>query len=168
MPNGSDLMAPSNRRNPDRTGLLGLFAWDVQPGFYRVDATHPRCAPASTDRLEVPPPRLHLVIRLRCKSLRLAKTRTIVRATKQPAGGAALRATVMAARGRARPPRSKRAGTVTFRTGKRVIATVAIAADSGTAVVLVPARKKLGRIVTATFDGNGALARSSGRARVPR
>jgi hypothetical protein len=74
VPDGSSIMAPSNRRNPDITGKDGVFQWDVTKGWYLVRATADGCVSPSdstvpfgqTDRLEVPPPRLGLVIRLAC------------------------------------------------------------------------------------------------------
>jgi hypothetical protein len=34
-------MALSNRANPDNTNVQGRFGWDVQPGFYEVQASAP-------------------------------------------------------------------------------------------------------------------------------
>ena len=39
VPNGSGIMSPANRRNPDRTDAIGHFGWDVLAGFYQVTAT---------------------------------------------------------------------------------------------------------------------------------
>lgn len=74
VPDGSSIMAPSNRRNPDITGKDGIFQWDVTKGWYVVRASADGCVNpkdstvpfAQTDRLEVPPPRLGLVIPLAC------------------------------------------------------------------------------------------------------
>src|SRR5207248_2952841 len=65
-PPGSVVRSPDNRRNPDRTTLLGSFGWDTLPGLYRVQASHSRCRAASTPLFVVPPPRANLALRLRC------------------------------------------------------------------------------------------------------
>jgi len=41
IPDGSVLMALSNRANPDRTDAEGAFGWDVAPGFYKLRASAP-------------------------------------------------------------------------------------------------------------------------------
>jgi DNA-binding beta-propeller fold protein YncE len=74
VPNGSAIMSPSNRRNPDRTTADGEFAWDVLAGRYKVRAQKAGChkvgdkktAFAETTNLDVPPPRVGLVLRLDC------------------------------------------------------------------------------------------------------
>lgn len=68
VPNGSAIMSPSNRVNPDTTGEDGGFAWDVLAGIYRVDATSAGCADASTAEMAVPPERLALLIKMQCAS----------------------------------------------------------------------------------------------------
>lgn len=71
-PDGSAIMAPNNRRNPDRTDASGHFGWDVIPGYYTVQAEKAGCtAPgggtvATTRVLEIPPAVLDLDIRLDC------------------------------------------------------------------------------------------------------
>jgi hypothetical protein len=73
VPNGSAIMAPNNRVNPDRSDASGHFGWDVIPGFYTVRAEKKGCkAPggagafAETKVLEIPPPVFDLDIRLDC------------------------------------------------------------------------------------------------------
>lgn len=73
VPDGSALMAPSNRTNPDSTDDSGRFAWDVVAGFYRVRAeaygclSADRSAPyAETSVLTIPPPALDLELVLDC------------------------------------------------------------------------------------------------------
>ncbi|WP_341229466.1 nidogen-like domain-containing protein, partial [Nocardioides salarius] len=63
---GSALMSPANRVNPDVTGPDGVFQWDVLGGFYRVDATKDGCLDASTAELQVPPERLDLLVKMTC------------------------------------------------------------------------------------------------------
>lgn len=66
VPDGSALMSPSNRTNPDTTDGTGFFQWDVLTGWYKVAATKAGCSNAETRALEVPPVRLDLLIQLRC------------------------------------------------------------------------------------------------------
>lgn len=71
---GSAIMAPQNRRNPDRTDALGHFGWDVLSGYYKVRATHKGCSSPSNRRqkfvdtriYEIPPPVTDIDLRLRC------------------------------------------------------------------------------------------------------
>jgi hypothetical protein len=66
VPDGSDIMSPSNRANPDTTDADGKFGWDVIAGFYKVQATAPGCDPGETAVLSIPPPALDLEIALDC------------------------------------------------------------------------------------------------------
>lgn len=74
VPDGSAVMSPSNRDNPDQTGVDGRFGWDVVAGFYRVRAEKAGCSapgdPAQpfveTDVLTIPPPVTDLDLRLDC------------------------------------------------------------------------------------------------------
>ena len=72
---GSLLMDPYvNTSNPDVTGDDGAFRWDVVEGLWKVRATAAGChAPGNaalgfveTAELEVPPPRLGLLLELEC------------------------------------------------------------------------------------------------------
>jgi hypothetical protein len=72
--NGSAIMAPQNRRNPDVTDAFGHFGWDVISGYYKVRATHKGCSsPGSrkqkfvdTRVYEIPPPVTDIDLRMRC------------------------------------------------------------------------------------------------------
>ena len=76
VPNGSTIMSPSNRTNPDLTNGEGHFGWDVIAGFYKVRAELDGCANpgnpqqpyTETEALEIPPPVFDLDIRLDCPS----------------------------------------------------------------------------------------------------
>ena len=57
---------PANRDNPDQTDGSGHFGWDVIAGYYKVEASAPGCATASTSVLNIPPPVTNLDIRLSC------------------------------------------------------------------------------------------------------
>lgn len=71
---GSGIMSPANRNNPDSTDASGHFGWDVIAGFYIVRAeaadcvspTDPAQAFVETDVLTIPPPVTDLDLRLAC------------------------------------------------------------------------------------------------------
>ena len=70
---GSPIMSPSNRANPDSTDDAGRFAWDVVAGYYRVRAEAFGCAApdrstayVETPVLTIPPPALDLELVLDC------------------------------------------------------------------------------------------------------
>ena len=77
VPNGSGLMAPENRTNPDTTDAAGRFGWNVLAGYYVVRAEAAGCyAPGNPDQayvespvLPVPPPVTDLDLRLECPAL---------------------------------------------------------------------------------------------------
>jgi hypothetical protein len=74
VPDGSAVMSPSNRTNPDLTDAEGFFHWDVIAGYYTVRAEKAGChAPGNpgqafveTEVLIIPPPALDLDLRLDC------------------------------------------------------------------------------------------------------
>ena len=163
--NGSVIMSPSNRRNPDRTGLAGSFGWDTLPGFYAVTASKPGCrAPrgpllsVTTPLFEVPPPRSNLVLLLRCPTPHRTATALSVKAYRGRLGSVNIVATVRAKHGRLRA--SALVGTVTFRAGSRFLATVPVTAAARRASVLIPRLRHSPRRYTASFSGNAALAPS--------
>jgi uncharacterized protein YgfB (UPF0149 family) len=69
---GSSIMSPGNRANPDLTNADGLFGWDVVEGYYKVRAEKAGCnAPGGgsfveTDVLTIPPPVIDLELVLEC------------------------------------------------------------------------------------------------------
>lgn len=74
VPDGSGIMSPANRSNPDSTDSDGHFGWDVIAGFYVVRAEAVGCVspldPAQTfvetGVLTIPPPVTDLVLVLDC------------------------------------------------------------------------------------------------------
>lgn len=74
VPDGSDIMAPYNRNNPDTTRTGGAFGWDVVTGYYKVRAEFPGCVSpvdesqpyVETEIMFIPPEVTDLDIRLRC------------------------------------------------------------------------------------------------------
>ena len=63
---GSTLMSPANRKNPDTSGAGGKYGWDTLPGYYRVEASMEGCGNALSRPFEVPPPALGIVLELHC------------------------------------------------------------------------------------------------------
>ena len=75
VPDGSNIMSPTNRVNPFLTGPDGRFGWDVVEGFYVVNATKEGCnlvnddgLSSSTAVLEVEPEWLGLELFLDCNN----------------------------------------------------------------------------------------------------
>ncbi len=74
VPDGSAIMSPSNRTNPDTTDAEGRFGWDVIAGFYvvRAEATgcvspdNPAQSFAESEVMTIPPPVTDLDLRLDC------------------------------------------------------------------------------------------------------
>jgi hypothetical protein len=73
VPNGSAIMSPGNRANPDTTDATGHFGWDVLAGFYKVRAAKAGCTAPGTGAafvesavLTIPPPVTDLDLRLDC------------------------------------------------------------------------------------------------------
>ena len=74
VPDGSAIMSPVNRVNPDLTDAIGRFGWDVIAGYYKVRAEKAGCvsptvpgqAYVETGVLTIPPPVTGLDLRLSC------------------------------------------------------------------------------------------------------
>ncbi len=74
VPDGSTLMSPANRTNPDTTASDGLFGWDVAQGYYEIHASKSGChAPGDPQQptvtsaaLPIPPPVEGLLLTLDC------------------------------------------------------------------------------------------------------
>jgi len=77
VPDGSVIMSPSNRTNPDVTDENGRFGWDVVAGLYIVQAEFPGCYSPDdpsqlfieSEVLTIPPPVTDLVMELVCPNL---------------------------------------------------------------------------------------------------
>jgi Carboxypeptidase regulatory-like domain/Putative Ig domain len=65
--NGSTVMSPANRKNPDTTGSHGEFGWDTLPGYYQVEAHKSGCGSTRTPSFRVPPPVDNLQLVLHCE-----------------------------------------------------------------------------------------------------
>lgn len=74
VPNGSGIMSPANRTNPDLTDSAGHFGWDVIAGYYIVRAVKSGCTSAlsngqvyaETSVMQIPPPVTDLQLILHC------------------------------------------------------------------------------------------------------
>jgi hypothetical protein len=173
VPNGSDIMSVSNRRNPDHTSAAGVFHWDVFPGYYQIKASYPGCRAAKgnslfglTPVLAVPPPRYNLRIALRCKNyMRRASELRLRLGSKGELGGLIV-ATVTYTRGR-KVPAADLPGDVTFKVAGAKPLTVPVIVSHGWAFYDLPLTKKKIRSVSASFSGNGDLAPSSVRLKNP-
>jgi hypothetical protein len=72
VPNGSAIMSPQNRQNPDLTDATGRFGWDVIAGFYVVRAQKDGCTAldgspfVESEVLTIPPAVLNLDLTLSC------------------------------------------------------------------------------------------------------
>jgi phosphoheptose isomerase len=69
VPNGSAIMSPANRNNPDHTDASGHFGWGVTAGFYEVQATAPTCDTVTSPVIAAPPDTTNLVLQLTCATV---------------------------------------------------------------------------------------------------
>ena len=85
--NGSGVMSPANRRNPDTTNSVGHFGWDVVSGYYKVSASHSGCTDqknrhsrlVTTRVYRVPPPVDNIVMVMRCPDAPSVAARPTIR-----------------------------------------------------------------------------------------
>lgn len=63
---GSSLMDPSNTHNPSTTDSQGHYGWNVQPGFYEVQATAPNCNTVTSQVYDIPPAVTNADLQLTC------------------------------------------------------------------------------------------------------
>ncbi|MGI8549230.1 MAG: IPT/TIG domain-containing protein, partial [Dehalococcoidia bacterium] len=150
VPDGSPMMAPSNRRNPDVTDNDGTFHWDVLAGYYEVQASKAGCNDANGNPiiafttpkiLPVPPPQTGLVITLDCPSNTPGPS---VSATA-PFTGPSRGGTVITISG----SNFQSGATVVF--GDKPGAAVSVSADGRTITVTTPALPLIGDV---NNDGN--------------
>ena len=90
VPDGSAVMSPMNRHNPDTTDTIGHFGWDVISGFYKIRAQADGCtSPAGgpyveTDVLTIPPAITGLDLRLLCPTADTTPPVTTATVTPSP------------------------------------------------------------------------------------
>jgi hypothetical protein len=94
VPDGSGIMSPSNRQNPDLTDADGHFGWDVIAGYYFVRAEHegfvdpndPTHSYVDSYIMQIPPPVTDLDLRLAAQCVQ-CPTRTPINTPTLPPGG---------------------------------------------------------------------------------
>lgn len=156
VPNGSLIMAPNNRRNPDHTTAVGHFGWDVVAGFYRVSAAHAGCRAASggssalSPVLTIPPAVTGIKLTLKCPHLKRRASRTKLTVHKVP-----VKLVVLLVRIRGRHPQ----GTVTLKRRARKLGVVTLV--KGRAEFTAAGTSTTG--YRAIYSGDGHNAPSSGR-----
>jgi hypothetical protein len=155
VPNGSVVMSPANRSNPDHTSALGAFGWDTLPGFYRVQASHPGCSPAITPVAQVPPPVSNIAIALTCPHLTRHASRLSLK-IRQIRGGSQ----IVTAHVRGRRPQ----GELRFST-RRLTVTPPLNPKTASARFVLPQKT---RRVRAHYSGDAHNKPSAQSARVPR
>ncbi|MGH9063458.1 MAG: Ig-like domain repeat protein, partial [Acidimicrobiales bacterium] len=163
VPDGSAIMAPSNRQNPSVSDALGTFGWDTLAGYYQVSATKSGCDSAATNGFGVPPPVSDLSLTLTCTAPPVrAQTSTGLAASPTSATFGqlvTLTATVKRSGGGGPPP-----GAVTFLDGTTSLGQAVVDPTSGTAQLqtsVLPAGK---HTITASYGGSGTDAPSTSTA----
>jgi len=157
VPNGSDIMSPGNRVNPQTTGADGGFGWDTIAGTYEITAQKAGCGSAVTSPAEtVPPPVTGIVLTLACPTPTLASTTTTLTPTPTtPQPGQAVNFAIGVTSSGGTPT-----GSVTLSEHGTPFSTIALDSTNGTAsfsTVLPPGS----HTVTATYNGDSAHAGSS-------
>jgi Nidogen-like/Carboxypeptidase regulatory-like domain len=80
--NGSPVMSPANRTNPDTSHANGSFGWDTVPGYYEVEASKAGCGKTMTAAFQIPPAVENLQLVLHCPTGFYIETETIPNATR--------------------------------------------------------------------------------------
>jgi len=65
IPNGSAVMSPANRTNPQVTDSSGVFGWDVIAGYYEITTSMTGCTSAPLT-VQVPPSLSNVTISMNC------------------------------------------------------------------------------------------------------
>ena len=157
VPAGSAVMSSGSRRNPDLTGPLGTFGWDVLPGYDTITARRSRCRSPTGGRtarsaLHAVLPAvddLVLILRCPCLSRRVTRMRLSVLREKYSAFGLTARLT---ARGSPRPFLG-----VTIKLGSRTLAMMAPEPRTGIVIVDGDGLRRGRNTVSATYSGDAAL-----------
>jgi hypothetical protein len=150
VPNGSVVMSPANRLNPDKTRSTGEFGWDVLGGIYAVTASREGCASQTTPMFTVPPPVTELALTLTCTTPpTLSPTTTSVSSsTPTSIHGEAVTFTATVA-GSSGP-----SGTVTFKDSSTTIGSAVV--QGGKAAITLASLSTGTHTITAAYNGDGA------------
>jgi hypothetical protein len=158
VPNGSDVMSPANRTNPQITGEDGGFGWDTLAGTYEITASDSECSTSVTSTPEtVPPPATNIDLILDCSGITQSASSTTLGfdpTTVAPGQAVELTATVSG---------NSPTGTVAFASGGTTLATVPVDASTGEASYMTSALPPGQDTVTATYSGDASNATSSGQ-----
>ncbi len=150
VPNGSDVMSPANRTNPDTTATDGSFGWDTLAGTYDVTAAASGCTSGQLSQpVTVPPPATNLNISLSCAAPpSRSTTSTQLNTSANPVDlGSPLTLT-------ADVNGSSPTGTVTFLDGSTPIGTAPL--NTGGAATLTTSTLPAGSDeLSATYSGDG-------------
>jgi hypothetical protein len=92
VPEGSPMMSPSNRNNPDITNASGQFGWDVVAGFYKVRVEKAGCFASGNPAItyvesavmSIPPAVTDLELILECQPVNTPPTDVVVTAPIAP------------------------------------------------------------------------------------
>ncbi len=154
VPQGSAVMSPSNRNNPDTTDSEGSFGWDTTAGTYEITASKSGCtnSPQTTDPVTVPPPATGLAITLDCPSAQTPSLTSLSASPGAPTTGSTLTlsATVTG---------SSPTGTVSFSDGSSLLGQTPVD-SSGIASLFVGSLSPGAHTITATYGGDANNAGS--------
>ncbi len=158
VPNGSAIMSPSNRTNPQTTGATGTFAWDTIAGTYEISAQMAGCTPTpvTSPAETVPPPALGIVLTLSCPNLTLASTTTTLSTPAGPLIAGQPVAFTAGVTGSASPT-----GTVSIDDGATVLAVVPLDASTTSVNFSTASLPPGAHTITATYSGDAANAPST-------
>jgi hypothetical protein len=159
VPNGSDVMSPANRTNPQTTGADGSFGWDTLAGTYQVSAAATGCTQTSASTLTetVPPPATGLVLSLDCPNAP-APASTTLTASATPATVSPGESTTLTALVSGTNP----TGTVTFTSGGTTLGTVPVDPSTATATLPTSGIPQGTDPVQAVYSGDSTNAPSTG------
>ncbi len=158
VPNGSAIMSPANRTNPQITGATGTFGWDTLAGTYQVSATANGCTQtaASTLTETVPPPATGLVLTLSCPGLTLAPTTTTLSSATGPFTAGQPITFTAGVTGAAGPT-----GSISLDDGTTVLTVVPFDGSSTSVNVSIPSLSPGPHTITAVYSGDGANSPST-------
>ena len=164
VPAGSTIMSPGNRRNPDRSGPLGTFGWDVLPGYYRITAKREGCRAPRGGRVarsavhQVPPAVENIVLTLRCANIRRRPVRIRLSLAREKYGTFVLRVRLTSS-----GARLPFLGTITLKLGSRTLASLVPSPGTGTAILDADGLRRGRNTISATYTGDAALAPAHGQ-----
>jgi hypothetical protein len=149
VPNGSLVMSPANRVNPDETDGDGTFGWDVLGGSYAVRASKQGCSTETSSVFSVPPPVTGLSLTLTCATPPLLGATETSLSSSTDVSGYGQPVTLTATVGEGADP----GGTVTFDEGATPIGVGVV--QNRTATLTVATLTPGEHTITASYSGDG-------------